>query len=338
MVNDLDAWHTRTTEEIIEPELEICDPHHHFWDRSEIRPGGRYLLDELLSDTNSGHRITETVFIECSSMYRKDGPTAMSPVGETEFVNGLAAMSASGQYGDTKVAAGIVGFADLSLGSAVEEVLVAHKQASPDRFRGIRHAAVWDDDPDIRRYKNPPKGLLYERNFREGFAVLEELDLSFEAWTYHHQLREVADLAKSFPGVRIILNHIAGPIGIGRYADRSDEVFDLWSSGIAELSECPNVVVKLGGCGMPLGGRDWHERAVPPGSKEVADLMAPWYLHCIEKFGTKRCMFESNFPVDKVSVSYPVLWNAFKRIAVGFTDEEKSDLFRATALSAYRIE
>ena len=215
MVNDLDAWHARTTEEIIEPELEICDPHHHFWDRSEIRPGGRYLLDELLSDTNSGHRITETVFIECSSMYRKDGPTAMSPVGETEFVNGLAAMSASGQYGDTKVAAGIVGFADLSLGSAVEEVLVAHKQASPDRFRGIRHAAVWDDDPDIRRYKNPPKGLLYERNFREGFAVLEELDLSFEAWTYHHQLREVADLAKSFPGVRIILNHIAGPIGIG---------------------------------------------------------------------------------------------------------------------------
>ncbi len=337
MTNGLNEWLARRQEEVLEPDLPICDPHHHFWDRTELRPSGRYLLDELLDDTGSGHNITETVFIECGSMYRATGPESMKPVGETEFVQGIAAMSASGDYGDTKVAAGIVGFADLTLGAAVEEVLQEHRASSRDRFRGIRHAAVWDESPEIRRYKNPPKGLLADARFREGFAVLGRLGMSFEGWLYHTQLGELTDLAQAFPDVTIILNHIGGPIGIGLYADRKDEVFETWKSGITELSTCPNVVVKLGGFGMPLGGRDWHERDAPPGSEEIAGVMSPWYLHCIEQFGPDRCMFESNFPVDKVSVSYRVLWNAFKRIAAGFTPAEKASLFRETAVRAYRL-
>ncbi len=338
MTTDLDTWHAQTTEEAIEPDLPICDPHHHFWDRSEIRPGGRYMLDELLSDIDSGHNITETVFVECSSMYRKDGPEAMSPVGETEFVQGIAAMSASGQYGDTRVAAGIVGYADLTLGDAVEDVLLEHRAASRDRFRGIRHAAVWDADPALTRYKNPPHGLMADASFRQGFKALDRLDMSFEAWLYHPQLTELADLARAFPGVPIILNHIGGPIGMGSYSSRHEEVFESWKTGITELSGCGNVVVKLGGFGMPLGGRDWHERSAPPGSEEIAEVMAPWYLHCIEEFGSDRCMFESNFPVDKQSVSYGVLWNAFKRIASGFTSSEKDALFRGTAVRTYWLE
>lgn len=333
-------WLALTPEAPIDPELPICDPHHHLWDRRATGPGptDRYLLDELLEDTSSGHNIGETVFVECSSMYRKDGPEHLRPVGETEFVQGIAAMSASGQYGDTKVAAAIVGFADLMLGSAVKEVLEAHLQASPQRFRGIRHSATWDASPDIRRYKNPPKGMLGDDTFREGFKVLGDMGLSFEAWLYHTQLLELVDLANAFPEVTIVLNHIGGPIGIGPYAGKGEEVFHTWREGITALSACPNVVVKLGGFGMPLGGRDWHERDRPPGSAEIAEVMAPWYLHCIDKFGPGRCMFESNFPVDKVTCSYVVLWNAFKRIAEGFSAGKRADLFRNTALRAYRID
>ncbi len=334
---DLAAWHAKTQEEAIEPDLPICDPHHHFWDHTELRPRGRYLLDELLADMGGGHNITETVFVECSAMYRKDGPEAMRPVGEVEFVQGIAAMSASGGYGDTKVAAGIVGWADLKLGDAVTGVLEEQIASSRDRFRGIRNASVWDASPGLTRYKSPPRGLLGDAKFREGFAALGRLGLSFDAWLYHPQITELADLARAFPDVQIILDHIGGPIGIGDYAGRDDEVFDAWKANISELSTCPNVVVKLGGLGMPLGGRDWHERDTPPGSEEIARVMGPWYLHSIEEFGPGRCMFESNFPVDGVSVSYTVLWNAFKRIAEGFSASEKASLFRGTAVKAYRL-
>lgn len=338
MTTDLATWLAKTSEEALEPDLPICDPHHHFWDHTELRPRGRYLIDELLADTGSGHNITETVFVECSSMYRKAGPESMSPVGETEFVQGIAAMSASGAYGDTKVAAGIVGYADLKLGAAVEEVLIEHIASSRDRFRGIRNASVWDASPGLTRYKSPPQGLLGDAVFREGFAVLGKLGLSFDAWLYHPQIPELTALARAFPNVQIILDHIGGPIGIGDYVGKQDEVFAGWKSSITELSTCPNVVVKLGGFGMPLGGRDWHERDAPPGSEEIASVMGPWYLHCIEQFGADRCMFESNFPVDKVSVSYTVLWNAFKRMVEGFSASEKAALFRDTAVRAYRVE
>jgi predicted TIM-barrel fold metal-dependent hydrolase len=334
MTSERDTWLQLTTEAPIDPDLPICDPHHHFWDR----PDSRYLLDELLEDIGGGHNITETVFIECSSMYRKDGPDLMSPLGETEFVQGLAAMSASGGYGDTKAAAGIVSYADLSAGAAVTEVLEAHIAASSNRFRGVRNSSCWDEDTNIRSYKNPKRHLLADPGFREGFAALDKLGLSFDAWLYHTQLTELADLARAFPNVPIILDHIAGPLGIFSYEGKQAEVFEHWKAGMVDLATCPNVVIKLGGFGMPLGGFEWHKRDAPPSSEDIAKVMGPYYRHCIELFGVDRCMFESNFPVDKVSSSYTVLWNAFKRIAEGFSDTEKASLFRDTAVRTYRLD
>jgi predicted TIM-barrel fold metal-dependent hydrolase len=326
-------WLALTTEDAIDPDLPICDPHHHFWDR----PGFRYMLDELLVDIGGGHNITETVFVECSAMYRKGGPESMSPVGETEFVAGIAAQRASGEYGDTKVAAGIVGYADLSLGSAVEEVLEAHIVAGGGRFRGVRNSSCWDQDHEIHAYKDPPKRLLRNTSFREGFAVLNNLGLSFDAWLYHTQLSELVDLARAFPNVSIIMDHIAGPIGIGRYAGKRDKRFQVWKSGMTELASCDNVVMKVGGFGMPLDGYAWHERDTPASSQEIASTMAPYYDHCIEAFGPERCMFESNFPVDKGATSYTTLWNVFKRVASGYSASEKASLFRDTARTVYRI-
>jgi predicted TIM-barrel fold metal-dependent hydrolase len=326
-------WLSLTNEEAIEPDLPICDPHHHFWDR----PDGRYFLDELLIDTGGGHNITETVFVECSAMYRKDGPEKMRPVGETEFVQGIAAQSASGMYGDTNVAAGIVGYADLRHGDEVTEVLEAHIAASRDRFRGVRNASSWDASPEIGGYMNPPEGLLGDAGFRTGLAALQKLGLSFDAQVYHPQLNELVDLARAFPDVTIILNHTGVPLGIGPYVGRDDEVAQVWRSGITELAGCENVVMKLGGVGMPLGGHRWNERSAPPSSQELADGISSYYNFAIETLGPDRCMFESNFPVDNQSTSYTVLWNAFKRLSSDLSPTERSSLLRDTALRAYRL-
>ena len=321
-------WLALTVEDPIDPDLPICDPHHHFWDR----PDDRYLLDDLLRDTSGGHRITETVFVECNSMYREDGSEETRPVGETEFVRDIAAQPPK----DINVAKGIVGFADLTLGDAVTPVLEEHMAAS-DRFRGIRHASAWDASPDYSSQKSPPKGLLAEAAFRKGFDALQKLGLSFDAWLFHPQLPELVDLARAFPDATIILDHIGGPLGIGPYAGRRDEVVQTWRAGVAALADCPNVVIKLGGFGMPIGGYGWHQRERPASSAELAETMGPYYLFCIEKFGVGRCMFESNFPVDKMSVSYAVLWNTFKRIAQSASPTERSSLFRDTAVRAYRL-
>lgn len=327
-------WLAQVQEEILEPALPICDPHHHLWDRA----GKRYLLDELLLDTGSGHNVRSTVHVECMSMYRSDGAEAMRCVGETEFVQGIAAMSASGQYGATRVASGIVGMADLSLGSAVRAVLEAHIDASRNRFRGIRHASGWHASAQIRNsHTHPPQGLLGEPRFREGFAQLEPLGLSFDAWLYHPQIAELSDLARAFPGTTIVLDHFGGPLGIGPYAGQADAVFAAWRDAIDELAACPNVVVKLGGINMPINGFGWHARALPPTSAQLAAAMQRYTLHAIDKFGVERCMFESNFPVDKVSCSYAVLWNSFKRISAGFSGAEKAALFHDTATRVYRL-
>ena len=321
------------TEEILEPQLPIVDPHHHLWDH----PQSRYLLDELLADTGSGHRVTATVFVECMSMYRADGPDAMKPVGETEFVNGVAAMSASGRYGATRVAAAIVGFADLTLGERVGAVLDAHLAASP-RFRGIRHAAGWDASDEVRNsHTKPPRGLFLESGFRRGFAELGRRGLSFEAWLYHPQLADLVGLAKAFPETTIVLDHFGGPLGIGPYAGKRPEIFQSWKSAIRSVADCPNVVAKLGGLVMPLNGFGLHKRAEPVTSSELSDLTREWYLHAIDCFGPSRCMFESNFPVDKVSASYRVLWNSFKRIAAAFSSAEKAAMFSGTATRVYRL-
>jgi predicted TIM-barrel fold metal-dependent hydrolase len=262
----------------------------------------------------------------------------MRPVGEIEFANGVAAMSASGGYGKPRVCAGIVGHADLTLGSRVEPVLAAHIRAGGDRFRGIRHITAWDADPSIRNPAySPPRGLLGDKAFREGFAVLGRLGLSFDAWLYHPQIGELADLARAFPATRVVLNHVGGPIGIGAYAGKRKEVFAAWAASIAALADCPNVCVKVGGLGMRMGGFGFHEKAEPPSSGTLAAAWRPYVETCIEAFGPSRCMFESNFPVDKISGSYALYWNAFKRLASGASAADKAALFRDTAKRFYRL-
>jgi len=325
-------WLDLTVEDALLPELPICDPHHHFWDR----PNDRYFLDDLYRDLGGGHNVVRTVFIECRSIYRQDGPEEMRSVAETEFVQGIVAQNASGQYGNTDVAAGIVAFADLAIGAEVERVLDAHL-ATSDRVRGVRHITAFDSNSDVPRPRPFPEGLLGDAKFREGFAVLDKLGLSFDAYLYHPQLHEIADLANAFPGVTMILNHVGGPLGVGPYAGKRDEIFQNWNESMTAVAASPNVVVKVGGLVMPVCGFDWHERTMPTTSRELAQATAPYYLHCIEQFGPDRCMFESNFPVDKVACSYTVLWNAFKRLAHDFSASEQAALFHGTAARVYRL-
>ena len=327
-------WLARVSEEVLEPELAIIDPHHHLWDM----PGRRYLLDELLDDLGSGHRIVATVFLECAAIYRAGGPERLRPVGEVEFVNGIAAMSASGRYGSTRICEGIVGFADLTLGGAVEEVLEALVAAGNGRFRGTRYGAGHDPSPEINNsHTNPPPAIYADPVFREGFAKLADFDLSFEAWLYHPQLGDVAGLADAFPGQRMVVNHCGGPLGIGPYDGRREEIFPAWQASMRELARRGNVHVKLGGLGMVINGYRFEDRPAPPGSAELADAWRPWFETLIEAFGVDRCMFESNFPVDKVTSGYAVYWNAFKRIAAAATSNEKRALFHDTAARFYRI-
>lgn len=318
-------------ETILEPDLPICDAHHHLWER----PPRDYLLDDLLGDLASGHKIVSTVAIECGYGYRTGGPAAFKPVGETEFLESIAQQVAADAKITTRVAAAIVGHANLALGDGVAPVLEAHLAASPARFRGIRHSTTWDGSGALRN--EAAQGLLADDSFRRGFAWLEKLGLSFEAWVYHPQLAEVADLARAFPQARIILNHIGAPLGVGPYAGKRDEVFQAWSKGIAAVASCPNVVVKLGGAGSLRSGYDWHERAERPSSAELARVLTPYFAYCIDKFGAGRCLLESNFPVEKSSNSYVNLWNAFKRVTANYAAGERAALFHDNAARVYRI-
>jgi predicted TIM-barrel fold metal-dependent hydrolase len=330
-----DEWLARRTETILEPSLPIVDPHHHLWDR----PGWRYMLDDLLADTNSGHNIVATVFVQCRSMQRADGPEEFRPVGETEFVNGVAAMSASGGYGPSKICAGIVGHVDLRSGGHAADVLEAHIRVGGGRFRGIRHITAYDPDPTLMNPAySPPAGLMADKTFRQGFACLAPLNLTFDAWLYHPQIGDLTALARAFPGTGICLNHIGGPLAIGNYTGRRDEIFSTWSKSIRELAACPNVVVKLGGMAMRINGWDFHEKADPPSSETMAAAWKPYVDTCIEAFGANRCMFESNFPVDKGSYAYAPFWNACKLLAKGASNAEKTDLFSGTAARFYRLD
>ena len=332
-------WLALTSESPLEPELPICDPHHHFWDRRLARiPYQRYQLDELLADTGSGHTIRSTVFIECRSMYRKNGPEEMRPVGEVEYVQGQAAASASGLYGSTRAAAAIIGHANLNLGERVEPVLGALKAASPDRLRGIRHSVTWDPHPEVENTAAHKKeGQLASNEFRGGARVLARMGFTLEGWCYHPQLPEMAAFAKAVPELTIVLNHVGGLLRTGPYANRDDEIMENWRKGIAAVAACPNVVIKLGGLGMVRCGFDWHTREKPIGSEELAKAMAPFLDYCIDQFTPARCMFESNFPVDKVSFSYDVMWNAFKRLSKGYSTSERAAMFHDTAARTYRI-
>lgn len=327
-----DAWLHRNVEEVLEPEMPICDPHHHLWDY----PTDRYLLDELRADTGDGHHVVSTVFVECMSGYRVGGPEELRPVGETEMVKMIADQSAA-TTAHGAVIAGIVGFADLR-GTNVDEVLATHEAAGAGRFRGIRHASASDPDPALESaHTSPPPQLFADPEFRKGFAALGAAGLSFDAWLYHPQIPELTDLARAHPEVIVVLDHLGGPVGIGPYAGRRDEVMDAWRTSMADLATCPNVNVKLGGIGMPIFGLGFHKRPDPPSSQQLVEVWGPHIRWCIETFGAERCMFESNFPVDKASCSYRTLWNAFKQMTAADPPAARRALFQDTAVRVYRL-
>ncbi len=348
----LRAWLAQTPEEALDPLQPIIDSHHHLLDRRPrpplpegTRTHQRYLADDLMEDIRGGgHNVIDTVFVECLSMYSEDATDPFRSAGEVQFVQGIAAMAASGLYGKgVRCCGGIVGFADLSLGAEVEPVLHALKSAGKN-FRGIRHAHAWHESPAIANSHHPTAdipGLLGTQSFRAGFAVLDDLGLTFDCWGYHTQLSEVAELAAAFPGVTIVLNHIGGPVACGPYeGQRTGQVFESWAKGIRRVADCPNVVVKLGGCGMPMYGFGHHSgEAGPPSSPILATAWQPYFDIVIDAYGPERCMFESNFPVDKVSCSYTSLWNAFKLIAedLGMTSVQKDELFFGTAARVYTL-
>ncbi|MEM7252215.1 MAG: amidohydrolase family protein [Pseudomonadota bacterium] len=329
--NTHDEWLAQVREEAIDPQLPIVDTHHHLW----VRDGEPYLLRELLADMDCGHNIVSTVFAECHSMYRPDGDETLRPIGETEFVTGIAAMSASGTFGPARVCEVMFGAADLTLGDDVARVLDAHQSAAGQRFRGIRYSTGWDRSEKIRNVV-PDAEMLRDRNVRRALRVLSARELSFDAWLYHPQLDEVGEVAAALPQLTIVLNHVGSPILGGPYRGRGEEVFADWRQRVERLADYPNVVVKLGALPIRLPGGEF-DRSMPPNSDEVAAAWAPWFNVCIDAFGPSRCMFESNFPVQRRWSSYGVVWNAFKKIAADASANEKADLFSGTARRAYRL-
>jgi len=327
-----EAWLAQHREEIIEPNLPIVDPHHHLW----MHPGNVYLFPELLADLSSGHNIRATVFEECRSMYSADGPEELRSLGETEFVTGIAAMSASGSFGSVRACAAMVGNVNLMLGSRVEPILAAHIAASGGRFHAIRFSTAWDADERVPKTV-PGPAILADSQFREGFRCLAQFGLAFDAWVYHPQLGDVETLASAFPDTSIVLNHFGSPILGGPNAGRTAEVFAEWRAGMTALARHRNVHVKLGA--LPVQRSRSKQEGIPPplSSEEIAKAWRPYFEVCLEQFGAGQCMFESNFPVQKRWCSYAVLWNACKRLAAGASADEKRELFAGTAARVYRL-
>ena len=330
---ELDAWLELTQEDVLDPDLPICDPHHHLWDK----PGDRYMMDEISRDVESGHNIVQTVFVEVDAMYRSSGPEEMRPIGESEWVRGIGAQSDSGLYGRTKVATGIVGYANLNLGARVEPVLEAMESVSSGRFRSVRHTCSWDEYEPLRSHRSGWPGMMAETKFREGLSKLIDRGHSFDAVVYHPQLSELTELVDAFPNGVFVLNHIGRPLGVGPYLGHRDKVYEVWKKDMAKLAERSNVLGIGGGLGNRVSGFGWDTQPEPPNSQELVEKTSPYYLYTIEVFGPERCMFESNFPVDKNSYSYKTIWNSFKRMTQGFSSTEKTWLFHDTAAKAYRL-
>ncbi len=329
-----DAWRALVKEPIIEPARRIIDPHHHLWPTSTR--WGIYTLEDLWSDTQSGHNIEKTVFIDCGASYRTDGPTHLKPIGETEYVTANAQASARAT-GKTRIA-GIVSFVNLTQDKdEIAEALAAHDHAGQGLFRGIRHAGPHDSTGTLSNGGTRGPGLYARADFRAGVRQLGASGYTYDTWHFYHQNQDFLKLARAVPETTMILDHFGTPLGAGAYANRRDEVFGQWKADMAEIAKCPNVVAKLGGMAMPDNGFGWDQRATPPTSDEFVQAQRDYYLHTIECFGPKRCMFESNFPVDKLSISYAVLWNGLKKIAAGFTEAEKDAMFYGTAARIYRL-
>lgn len=329
-IAELAAWQARAQEPVLDAARKIVDAHHHMWERSPQR----YEIEEFGAEMRAGHNVVASVFVECTSNYRDDGPEALRPVGETEHV---AEQAVAHARVDMQPCAAIVGHADLMLGSDVGPVLDAHMAAGQGRFRGVRVQAQHDEELGAMARRTPTVGMLDSAEFRAGVQELTQRGLVLDVYLYFTQLEELAALARAAPDTRIVLNHCGTPLGIGRFAGRRDDVFTAWREGVLKLSAFQNVCVKLGGLGMPLCGFGFEDAAAPPGSAALAQAWGPYIDTLINAFGAARAMFESNFPVDKQSCSYAALWNAFKRMSAGCSDAEKDQLFAATAKKIYSI-
>jgi L-fuconolactonase len=329
-----DEWRALVSEEIIEPERPIIDPHHHLWEKPHSK-WGTYELEDLWADTGSGHNIEKTVFIDCHSGYLEDGPEHLKPVGETLYVSSAAGESAK-QEGRATIAA-IVSRADLLLGDAVEEVLLSHEDAGKGLFRGIRHMGAHDTTGSLFNPGSPRPCPYSEKKFRTGARTLGRLGYVFDNWHFFHQNREYLALARAVPDTTMILDHFGTPLGVGAYEGKQDEIYERWRLDMRDIAECPNVYAKLGGLAMPDNGFGWDRRDRPPTSDEFVKAQKKYYMHAIECFGPDRCMFESNFPVDKRSISYHVLWNGMKKMVADFSEEEIHAMFYGTAEKIYRL-
>lgn len=327
-------WLARVREDVIEPELPVVDPHHHLWDRH----GERYLFADLLADMSDGHDVRATVFVQCRAMYRPTGPEELRPIGEVEFVNGVAAQAASGFYGRRLACVGIVAGADLSLGDRLDPILERMRAVAGSRLVGIRNSVAWHESPHVRSsYILPPAGLMSDSRFRVGVKRLARHGLSLDVWAYQTQHQELLALARDNPEIVIIVDHLGGPLACGPYAGKRQEMFAPWRAGLAELARLPNTRIKLGGLGMVVGGFDFQEHSDPPHSEQLARAWRPYVETAIDLFGPKRAMFESNFPVDKGMYSYRAFWNACKRLVTGGSQDERARLFSGTAIEVYRL-
>lgn len=326
-------WLALHDEPVLWPQLPIIDAHHHLWENVSER----YMLEEMEADLQDGHHVIATVYVQCAAHYRQDAPLHLAPVGETAFASAVARRSLEAGK-QTRVCAGIVGYADLRH-EAAHEVLMEHLAADPLRFKGIRQATAWDSDARLVNPKmGTAQGLYRDPAFRRGYQLLAPLGLTFDAWALHPQLDDVVDLARTFPQTTLVVNHIGAPLGAGRFKGRHEEIRPAWLAAMRALAACPNVMVKLGGLGLPVLGFDLGQSDDRPlDSAELARRMRPWIEPCIEAFGARRCMFESNFPVDRCSFRYKLCWNAFKRLAQGCSEDERDHLFAATASRVYRL-
>jgi L-fuconolactonase len=328
-----ESWLASVQENIIDPDRRIIDPHHHLW-----RTGIVYQVEDLWRDTESGHNIEKTVFVDCSAEYRTDGPEHLKCLGETEYVLEQAILSEAGAKGEAVIAA-IVSTADLTLGDAVADVLDQHIELGEGRFRGIRLAAARDPHPESLVLPGPAREGLYSLpSFLCGMKVLGARGLSFDAWHYHHQNQDFLEMARAVPATQIILDHFGSPLGVGRYANKRDEIFEQWKIDIEAISQCDNVVAKLGGLLMPDNGFGFDKRETAPSSDEFVEAQRRYFMHTIECFGPDRCMFASNFPVDKLSIAYPILYNGLKKLVADFSEDEKDAMFYGTAARIYGID
>jgi len=329
MTTEHEKWLNSTFEEVIEPEIPIVDSHHHFFDRDHLffnQLDGEYMLDELLEDID-GNNVVKTVFVDAHTGYRKDGPEDMRPVGETELVQGITMEST--QRGMPGIAAGIVSWADLSLGDRVAPILEAHIMAGKGRFRGIRQMYV-----PIGEQKVTPNNIIVDTNLREAFVHIKKYNLVFDTVVNFNQMTELAEMVRVFSDTTFVLNHIGFPPVTDINASEQAEVIDIWKNNLTLLTSCKNLFIKVGGFAK---GSAWQKRSAPAGSEELAKAATPWVNWLIEKFGTGRCMFESNFPVDRMAFSYNVVWNAYKRMTRDFSHNERLALFHDTAVKAYRL-